>query len=53
VEVADAESLLAQAEMEDAIARLNLWRGLFNVAYAQGDLEPFLAVLRANAGRKP
>jgi outer membrane protein TolC len=53
VEVAEAESLLAQAEMEDAIARLNLWHGLFNVAYAQGDLEPFLVVLRANAGRKP
>jgi outer membrane protein TolC len=53
VEVADAENLLAQAEMEDAIGRLNLWRGLFNVAYAQGDLEPFLDVLRANAGRKP
>jgi outer membrane protein TolC len=53
VEVAEAENLLAQAEMEDAMARLNLWRGLFNVAYAQGDLGPFLAVLRANAGRKP
>jgi outer membrane protein TolC len=53
VEVAEAENLLAQAEMEDAIARLNLWHGLFNVAYAQGDLEPFLVVLRANAGRKP
>jgi outer membrane protein TolC len=53
VEVAEAENLLAQAEMEDAMARLNLWHGLFNVAYAQGDLEPFLVVLRANAGRKP
>jgi outer membrane protein TolC len=53
VEVADAENLLAQAEMEDAIARLNLWRGLFNVAYAQGDLEPFLAILHSNAGKKP
>jgi outer membrane protein len=53
VEVAEAENLLAQAEMEDAIARLNLWRGLFNVAYAQGDLGPFLVVLRANAGREP
>ena len=53
VEVADAESLLAQAEMEDAIARLNLWRGLFNVAYTQGDLKPFLAILHSNVGGKP
>jgi outer membrane protein len=47
VEVADAEGLLAQAEMDDAVARLNVWRGLFGVAYAQGDLQPFLSVLRA------
>ena len=39
VEVADAENLLAQAEMDDSIARLNVWRGLFAVAYAQGDLQ--------------
>jgi len=29
VEVSDAEGLLAQAEIDDAIARLNVWRGLF------------------------
>jgi outer membrane protein TolC len=46
VEVADAEGLLAQAEQDDAVARLNVWRSLFNVAYAQGDLQPFLNVLR-------
>jgi hypothetical protein len=47
VEVADAEGLLAQAEMDDAVARLNVWHGLFNVAFAQGDLQPFLNLLRA------
>lgn len=47
VEVAEAEGLLAQAEMDDAVARLNVWRSLFGVAYAQGDLQPFLNVLRA------
>lgn len=47
VEVAGAEGLLAQAEMDDAVARLNVWRGLFGVAYAQGDLQPFLNVVRA------
>jgi outer membrane protein len=45
VEVADAENLLAQAEMDDAIARLNVWRELFSVAYAQGDVQSFLQLL--------
>lgn len=45
VEVADAENLLAQAEIDDSIARLNVWRGLFAVAYAQGDLKSFLQAL--------
>jgi len=49
VEVADAEGLLAQAEMDDAVARLNVWRGLFAVAYTQGDLQPFLSVLRGSS----
>jgi Trp operon repressor len=47
VEVADAEGLLAQAEMDDAVARLNVWHSLFNVSYAQGDLRPFLDLLHA------
>ncbi|MGH9761751.1 MAG: TolC family protein, partial [Blastocatellia bacterium] len=46
VEVADAEGLLSQAETDDALARLNVWRSLFALAYAQGDLKPFLDVLR-------
>ena len=46
VEVAEAENLLAQAEMDDAIARLNVWRGFFGVAYAQGDLQGFLKTLQ-------
>ena len=51
VEVAEAENLLAQAEMDDTVARLNVWRGLFGVAYAQGDLQSFLQALHdANAG---
>ena len=48
-EVAEAENLLAQAEMDDAIARLNVWRGLFGVAYAQGNLQNFLQVLHRSA----
>lgn len=49
VEVADAENLLAQAEMDDVVGRLNVWRELFGVAYAQGNLEDFLRVLRGTA----
>jgi outer membrane protein len=45
VEVSDAEGLLAQAEIDDAIARLNVWRGLFAIADAQGNLQNFLQVL--------
>jgi outer membrane protein len=49
VEVADAENLLAQAEMDDSIARLNVWHGLFAVANAQGSLQDFLQLLRGAA----
>lgn len=45
VEVADAENLLAQADMADSIARLNVWHGLFTVASAQGNMQDFLLVL--------
>jgi outer membrane protein len=50
VEVADAETLLAQAEIADALARLNVWRRLFDVAYAQGDLQDFLRALPRGGG---
>jgi outer membrane protein TolC len=53
VEVAEAEGLLAQAERDDAVARINVWRAMFSVAVAQGNLEPFLGILRSNSGRKP
>jgi len=53
VEVAEAEGLLAQAERDDAMARIGAWRGLFGVALAQGNLEPFLANLRANPRGNP
>jgi outer membrane protein TolC len=42
VEVADAERLLAQSEIDDLLARLNIWRAMLAVALAQGDLGPFL-----------
>lgn len=41
-EVAEAQRLLAQAEMDDAVARLAVWRALLIAARMQGDLQPFL-----------
>ena len=41
--VAEAQRLLTQAEIDDALARLSVWRGLLGVAAAAGDLQPFLA----------
>ena len=43
VEVADAQRLLTQSEIDDALSKLNVWRGLLLVATAQGNLDPFLA----------
>jgi len=45
IEVSAAESALAKAEGDDALARLNVWRGLAGVAEAEGDLAPFLQLV--------
>jgi outer membrane protein len=42
-EVAEAQRLLTQAEIDDALARLGVWRALLGVAAAAGDLQPFVA----------
>jgi outer membrane protein TolC len=42
-EVAEAQRLLTQAEIDDALARLNVWRALLSIAAATGNLDPFLA----------
>ena len=41
-DVADAERLLTQSQIDDRLARLGVWRALLHVAVAQGDLTPFL-----------
>jgi len=41
-EVADVQRLLAQAEIDDRVAHLNVWRALLVAARLQGDLKPFL-----------
>jgi outer membrane protein len=45
-EVAEAQRLLAQAEADDALARLAVWRALLAAAQANGNLGPFLDRLR-------
>ncbi|MBZ5543661.1 MAG: TolC family protein [Acidobacteriia bacterium] len=50
VEVSEAEGLLVQAEIDDALARLNVWRGLEGMAAAQGNLQPFVQLL---SSRRP
>ena len=46
VEIADAQNLLAHAEVQDELARVDVWRALLATAIAHGDLAPFIAVLR-------
>lgn len=46
VEVADAQNLLAQADAEDQLARLDVWRALLDSAVARGDLVAFTALIR-------
>ena len=46
IEVADAQRMLSQAEVDDSLARLNVWRTQLSLAIAQGDLKPFLDMAR-------
>jgi len=41
-DVAQAQRLLQQAEIDDAVARLEVWRALLGYAYARGDLSLFI-----------
>lgn len=42
VDVADTQRALTQAEIDQGLATLGIWRALLGVAIAQGDLTPFL-----------
>lgn len=53
VDVADAQRLLVQAEIEDALARLNIWRSMAALAAAQGDLRPFAQAVRSKSRGGP
>ncbi len=41
-EVADTQRLVTQAEIDDALARLGVWRAALGVAVARGDISSFL-----------
>lgn len=45
-ELADAQSLLALAEVQDQAARIDIWRALLAQAVAEGSLTSFLTLLR-------
>ncbi len=42
-QLAEAQRVLTQAEIDDALARLGVWRGLLGIAAAAGDIQPFVA----------
>jgi len=41
-ELAEAQRLLTQAEIDEVLARLTVWRGLLGIATAAGDIQPFV-----------
>ena len=50
VSVAEAERSLAQAQVEDALAQIEVWRSILALAYVQGDLKPFLELVALAEG---
>jgi len=51
VEVADAQSLLAGADYQNAVAQVDVWRALLAQAVAQGDVAPFIKLVRSAGGQ--
>lgn len=49
VEVAEAQRLLLQAEIDDRVARLATWRALLAYSHSQGSLKRFLELLPSSA----
>jgi outer membrane protein TolC len=46
VDVAETERILTQSEIDDALAKLGVWRALLGVAAAGGDIQAFLQKAR-------
>ncbi|HEX2919357.1 MAG TPA: TolC family protein [Edaphobacter sp.] len=41
-DVAQTQRLLVQAQIDDSVARLNVWRAFLRLQFVRGDLQPFL-----------
>ena len=52
LEVADAQRLLRQAEVDDRLARLGIWRALFALAAVQGEMEELLDAASKTEGEQ-
>jgi outer membrane protein TolC len=52
VEVADTQSLLAQAEYQHSIARVEVWRALLAQGISSGDLASFVSLVRSPGGAR-
>jgi len=52
VDVAEAQRLLLQAQIDDSLATLNVWRALARLAAAQGNLEPFIDLANRSQGEE-
>jgi outer membrane protein len=50
VAVAQAEKALADAQVEDALAQIEVWRSILSLSYVQGDLKPFLQLVAIAEG---
>ena len=50
VDVAEADRILTQAEVDNAVARVNVWRAMLLLARAVGDLDPLLTEIRDASG---
>jgi len=50
VEVAEAQRLMVQAETDDAVAKVSVWRALLGEAFAEGNLQPFIDAVQGTAG---
>jgi outer membrane protein len=53
VSLAAAEKALAEAQVEDALAQVDVWRAILHLAYVQGNLRPFLQVVTIAEGDVP
>lgn len=56
VSLAEAEKALAEADVADALAQVDVWRSILSLSYVQGDLGPFLQLVAlaegSTAGRR-